>query len=420
MLSWVLGNRQKKSNKNRPTYENAKQIAASGSVAERQALATHDTLEPELLYFLAEDVAPEVRQEVAKNEGAPLQADQILAHDAIVEVRSELAYKIGRLIPTLTEDENSRLTEMALSVLETLANDELPEVRAIISQEVKSLNNVPQSLIKKLAEDAEIIVSAPILEYSPLLSEIELVQIIASGIQGGALNAVARRAGISEDISAAIVDRSDRKAMIELLKNQTAKISEKVMQVIGMNAPDETEMHRPLVERSNLSVPTMKRIATFVSAALVETLISRNHLPEEFTKSLLQTVRDRIASGDLKETIENKESPEDKAQRLFDAGKLGDSTIKNAIEKGETSFIPPALSLLSNIDIEIVKRILMGDSGKGIISLAWKSGLSMEIAERIEKRVAQVPKRSMVVTPADGSFPLSDNDMEWYLAYFDE
>ena len=53
--------------------------------------------------------------------------DQILTQDTIAVVRSELACKISRLTPTLTEDESSRLIEMALSVLETLANDELPE-----------------------------------------------------------------------------------------------------------------------------------------------------------------------------------------------------------------------------------------------------------------------------------------------------
>jgi hypothetical protein len=53
--------------------------------------------------------------------------DQILAQDTIAEVRSGLAYKISRLTPTLTKDESTRLTEMALSVLETLANDELPK-----------------------------------------------------------------------------------------------------------------------------------------------------------------------------------------------------------------------------------------------------------------------------------------------------
>ena len=71
---------------------------------------------------------------------------------------------------------------------------------------MKSLDSVPQSHIKKLVEAAELIVSAPILEYSPLLSEVEMVQIIASGIQGDALSAVARRISISEEISAATVD----------------------------------------------------------------------------------------------------------------------------------------------------------------------------------------------------------------------
>lgn len=420
MLSWVLGNIRKKSSKKRPSYEDAKVIASTGSVAKRQELATHQDLEPELLYYLASDEAPEVRKEIAKNDGAPLQADQILAKDAIAEVRSELAYKIGRLIPTLTESENVRLTEMALAVLEVLANDELPEVRAIVSDEIKSLDNVPKQVVKKLAKDAEVIVAAPILEYSPLLSEVELVQIIAGGIQGGALSAIARRTGIGEPVSTAIVDQKNNRATIELLKNQTAKISEKAMQVIGMEAPEVDEMHPPLVERSNLSLQTMRRIATFVSAALVERLIERNDLPEDVTKDLRQSIRDRIASGDLKASDKKTEPPEERAQKLFDKGKLTDEVVQDSIQKGDITFVPPALSLLSNIDLEIVKRVLMGDSGKGVVSLVWKAGLSMETAEMVERRVAQVPARSMVSDPGDGSFPLSDSDMEWYLAYFDE
>ena len=47
-------------------------------------------------------------------------------------------------------------------------------------------------------------------------------------------------------------------------------------------------------------------------------------------------MRDRIASGESKETIDNKEAPEDKTQRLFDAGKLGDSAIKVLKKKIES------------------------------------------------------------------------------------
>ena len=51
MLSWVLKNLKQKSNKKRPPYENAKQIASSGSVAKPQKRTTHDMLERGLLHF---------------------------------------------------------------------------------------------------------------------------------------------------------------------------------------------------------------------------------------------------------------------------------------------------------------------------------------------------------------------------------
>jgi hypothetical protein len=103
MLNWVFGNIIKKKRKRRrsekrpkgkkPPYEDAKKIAAKGSVEERRNLASHENLEPEILYYFTDDEAPEVRREVANNPGAPLQADLILAKDENDEVRMELARK---------------------------------------------------------------------------------------------------------------------------------------------------------------------------------------------------------------------------------------------------------------------------------------------------------------------------------------
>jgi hypothetical protein len=119
MLSWVLGNKTtRKTSKRtqvvgtRPTYEKAKEIAQKGSVDERRKLASREDLEPELLYYFATDEAPEVRREVADNDGAPLQADVILAKDENGEVRSELARKISRLIPNLSNDQADKLTTL--------------------------------------------------------------------------------------------------------------------------------------------------------------------------------------------------------------------------------------------------------------------------------------------------------------------
>ena len=185
MLSWVLGKKRTAGKRRAPAYDKAKHIAEKGNVKERIKLASYDDLDPEFLYYFAKDEAAEVRRAVAKNDGTPLQADVVLAEDTDTQVRIELAHKIGRIIPTLTDEENERLTEMAMQVLEILARDTETQVRAVISDEIKLLTNVPKRLVKQLARDAEDVVAMPILEHSSLLTDKELTQIIASGVQGG-------------------------------------------------------------------------------------------------------------------------------------------------------------------------------------------------------------------------------------------
>ena len=297
MLSWVLGKKRTAGKRRAPAYDKAKHIAEKGNVKERIKLASYDDLDPEFLYYFAKDEAAEVRRAVAKNDGTPLQADVVLAEDTDTQVRIELAHKIGRIIPTLTDEENERLTEMAMQVLEILARDTETQVRAVISDEIKLLTNVPKRLVKQLARDAEDVVAMPILEYSSLLTDKELTQIIASGVQGGALFAIACRDGLSAEVAEAISATEDKSAIKALLENLTAVINEKAMIAIGTHAPDIPDWHRPLVDRDSLSEKTIRRIATFVSAALFERLIDKHGVGPDVESELRLSVRQRIESG---------------------------------------------------------------------------------------------------------------------------
>lgn len=421
MLAWVLGKQKKKKRgkrRKRPTYAKAKKIAATGDVEARRDLATHDDLEPELLYYFATDNSPEVRREVAANEGSPLQADVILSRDADLDVRSQLARKIGRMIPTLTDEENDRLTEMAMEVLEILAHDEFAQVRAIIAEEIKLLTNVPKELVMDLARDIEEIVAAPILEYSPLLSDHELMQIIAGGVQGGALAAVAKRQGVSGQIAEAVVATKDEPAVKALLENQTSVISDKTLDSVGLAAPDKPDWHRPLVERANLSLKTIRRIATFVNAALVERLIARNSLATEIEEDLRQNVRERIERGELENTEPAREPADERAKKLHDAGRLDEEAIEVAIDGNDVAFVRHALQFMTGLPPDTVSKMLKSNSGKAVVALAWKAGLSMSMAESVQRRVARIQPKSMLTDPGTGDYPMSEQDMDWYLSYF--
>ncbi len=420
VLDWVLGKKsgKSKSKEATPSYEEAKRIAQSGDIEARRSLAAHEDLEPEFLYYFASDDAPEVRRAVAENTGTPLQADMLLAQDADEDVRFELARKIGRLMPNLTPEENQTLTELALQVVNVLAEDGLPRVRATVSEEIKHADNLPPILIHRLARDVEEIVAAPVLEYSPLLNDEDLLDIITSGARGQHLVAVARRRELAARVSEALTDTRQVDAVMELLRNVTAEVSEKALDQIAEVAESEPELHQPLVDRENLPSRVILRIAGFVSSALLDALIDRNrHMETEFIDELKSTMRERIAKGDLADRGEDVpwQSAEDRVRALHEAGRLGEPEVRNALDKGESAFVRHALARLAGVDMATVQKMLNTKNAKAVVALAWKADLSAELAEALQIKIARIQPRSVLSPKPDGGFPLSQSDIEWYL-----
>lgn len=420
MLDWVLGNKGKKkkaSKRKRPPYEKAKEIAAEGSAKERRDLASHEDLEPELLYYFATDQSAEVRGEVARNEGTPLQADEILCRDENDEVRLELARKIGRLVPAFGEQEQERLIEMAIGVLEVLAQDQLPQVRAIISEEIKSAANVPEHIIKKLAHDVEEIVSAPVIQYSPLLSAEDLLEIVAGGVGEEALTALSKRQNLMEKVADAIVETHNKQATKALLENRSADIGDNTLDAIASVAVGAVELHKPMVKRENMPLRVVRRIAGFVSSSLLETLINHSGLDEDLAKELRQSTRQRIDKGDFAEDEADREPADERAKKMHADGKLDEDVIIQAMDDKDLAFVRYALALMSGLTAGLAKEMLGSGSGKTVTALAWKAGLSMRAACALQAKVAHIQPKSMMKA-IDGDYPMSDDELAWYIDYF--
>ena len=82
-----------------------------------------------------------------------------------------------RLMPGLDARENEETVALTIATLEVLARDSAAKVRAILAEEIKHMDCIPHDVALRLAHDLEEIVSAPILEYSPLLSDADLMEI---------------------------------------------------------------------------------------------------------------------------------------------------------------------------------------------------------------------------------------------------
>jgi len=422
-------------------YEKAKDIARNGDSKAREALATREDIQPELLYFLAEDAEPAVRRAIAANVATPAHADLILAKDTDDDVRQGLAGKIAALAPGLDGPAYGRLHELTRGSIQVLARDELPRVRAMMSEALADLaGSVPDELrdiVHALAADEVLEVAAPVLERSALLGDDDLLRIIEAGPAAGALGVVARRDGLGGAVTDMIAARGDNETVAALLANDSAQIREETLDAILDRAPDIETWHEPLVNRPHLSAEASVRIAGFVAGSLVDVLCSRADLDPATAEALREAVADRIGSdvppaaeandqsavpdageGLGEDEDAEEEDPADEARRLHSEGALNAELIMEAIAAGKRRFATSSLAALAEMSYEAARDVIATRSAKTVTALCWKAGLEMRDAIQIQIRLAGISPQAALYARDGTDYPLSVEDMEWQLEFF--
>jgi uncharacterized protein (DUF2336 family) len=403
----------------RMTYEMARDALETHAREARRALAQRTDVEPEVLYYLAGDESTEVRRLVAANPATPQHANKLLASDFDANVRCELARKIGRIVPGLDSRETQRVRDIAIEIMETLASDHLPRVRSILADEIKSSTRVPAQIVRRLAHDLELIVSAPVLEYSPLLSDDDLLEIIAGARVEGAMTAIARRRAVSVPVSDAIVATLDVPAVAALLTNANAQIREETLDLIIDHASEIIPWHQPVVLRPGLSVRAIRRIAGFVAASLLETLEKRTGLDADTAVFLRARMRDRLAEESLAQEQIAEEARAALSVRDASAnGTLDDAFLCNAAESNARILVVQALALRAGVPVAIVNRILSSRSGKAITALVWKAGFSARAAMKVQSFCAHLSPAQTIMARDGSDYALSPDEMAWHLKYF--
>ena len=415
MLKRLLSRKSRKTS-GKLSYEQARHVLEENDYDKRLELAKRSDTRPEILYYLAEDDSADVRRHIAQNPATPIHADALLTIDEDGEVRSELARKIARLVPGLTVEEQATLHERAVEVLERLAQDQLPKVRAIVAEEIKQSENVPRHIVRQLAEDVEDIVATPILEYSPLLGDDDLREIIAAGASEAALVAIARRPTVSEPVSEAVAGTLEIPAVAALLVNPSAQIREDTLDQIIDQAKEVQDLHEPLATRPDLSIRAMKRIAGFVASALVHTMIESSALAEDVAEDILERVRERIAAERVGEDDEKRFAEE--ALKLHKEAQLNDDFVVEAIEANQRELLIQCLALMAELPARTVREILKSKSGRAVSALAWKARLTMRTAYAMQTKLALVPAPQLVTPKAGIDYPLDTDEMIWHLSYF--
>ena len=427
-------------------YDEAKAMASGEDPEKRRRLAISETAPPEVLYFLAEDAEPSVRMRIAGNAATPRLADAILVHDKDLEIRCELAVKIARLAPALGQEERADIRETTLEILADLARDQIPRVRQILSEALKDVAGAPPEIISRLARDAELMVAAPVLQFSPVLTDDDLIAVIKEGAASGHLAAISRRDSLAEDVSDAVAVTLDKSAIAALLANDSAQIREKTLDGIIDQAAGAPEWHGPLANRLQLPSGAAVRLARFVADQFLEVLQNRQDLNAAAIDAVAAEVQRRLGDpqspisrspvtptqkfGPAPETaapqggataaisITESDPAHGAVVQQHEAGKLLVVHVYRALDRGERDFVASALAVRAGISLAIVTSIIKNKSAKGLTAVVWKAGLPAEMLTELQPKLAGISRAAMMFPKGGNDFPLTESEMNTHLEIF--
>jgi hypothetical protein len=411
------------------TYEQARDLLDHPDVEVRMALASRHDLEPEILFFLARDADAGVRRLIATNGKAPEKASLVLAADDDGDVRQALAERLGRVVPEFAKGDADKAWRTVHQILMLLARDQLPRVRRVLSEALKYLPDAPHDVISTLARDPEVTVAVPVLQFSPVLTDQDLIDIIQGSPLTASLVAISRRVNVGEDVSNAIVGSGDVDAIAALLRNQSAQIRETTLDAIIDAAPMYQSWHDPLAHRRNLSGRAALRVAEFVAESLLQTLAKRQDFDPATTAALGQLVqqklrRDAAGATAMPDPLAEALDPEalrraaKLAADMAAAGKLSTPAIMKLASEGLSTLVVAALAVKADMPVEAVADVVRSSSAKGMLAVAWAGNFTAEQAEVFQLKVARVTPDQVIKPRAGGWFDATESELEWQLSMF--
>ncbi|MPY71243.1 MAG: DUF2336 domain-containing protein [Alphaproteobacteria bacterium] len=404
-------------------YQRIASIIRGDDTASRRALAADPSTPPEALFYLADDADVAVRRAVAGNPSTPPQADAKLARDADVSVRCALARKaVG---DGLDDTARRNLWRMGFTILETLARDQAVRVRKMLTDVFAGSADAPRDIVVGLARDREETVASPVLRASPVLTDDDVIDILADDPPDWAQEAIAGRAVVSARVTGALAGRGSPQAVARMLANEGAEIEDAVMEDLADRSGDIGAWQRPMAERPTLGDGVLLRLARVVAAPLLGLLRGRKEYSGALARRMEAEMAARPDGGAAPDSVaadgrsDGESAAAAKARRLHQARKLSNSVLAVALDNGETDFLVVALALRAGLPAARVRRMIMAKSGRTMMALAWRAGLSARFGLDLQRDISRVPPAALLYARDGLEFPLTIAEMKAQLAIFE-
>ncbi|RCK49957.1 hypothetical protein TH25_13305 [Thalassospira profundimaris] len=293
-------------------------------------------------------MAPITKKDVAK-----------LINDPSASNRAETAEKISKQFSDEELSENERA--LAEDIFRIMIRDAEVRVRKALARNLKQTPLLPHDVAVTLARDVDA-VALPILQFSEILSDSDLVDIIGEGPDSiEKQRAIATRGTVSEVVSSALVQAGNEDVLVDLIGNDGAEISEQSLQKVLDDFGTSERIQKPIISRNHLPITIAERMVTLVSDRLRSEIVARGHLPEGIVNAVMTQSQESATIGLLGDDSESRDV-EILVEHLHTNNRLTGGLILRALCMGDISFFEAGVARRASVSL-INSRILIHDSG---------------------------------------------------------
>jgi uncharacterized protein (DUF2336 family) len=289
------------------------------------------------------------------------------AQTADPDARAQGASALARAY--LYSDLPASVRAEAVLAMTGLLDDPSVCVRRALAEALCRARDAPRALVLALTAD-ESEAATPVLQHSPVLTEADLADCVASGDVVAQI-ALARRFYLPPRAKAALAEIGQLDAVRALLANFEIDLPAKLLQQIFARFGDDPSLRDALLERPAL--PAALRARIVVTAAKDLAVEASQWMSPSRAERVAREARDQAIC-----TIASSCRPNERVEltrALRAAGALTPALLLRSLLGGDRTLFSQALAELSGLPEPRVAAFILEPLGEGFAALARRTGL---------------------------------------------
>ncbi|WP_197410832.1 DUF2336 domain-containing protein [Devosia epidermidihirudinis] len=264
------------------------------------------------------------------------------------------------------------------------------EARAHVAMLLAPLDRAPGTVVVKLAND-DIEVAKPLLEFSSVLSDDDLIDIISSQSEDHRV-AIASRMSVAERVGDAIVEHGETSSVVRLVRNSNAEFDQATLHKLVKRATRDAEIAADLRGRADIDWKTLRGEIDTAATRVLEDLGGPNR------------AMDPVAAGKLNAVVYNRmrnragfsatewKVAYNQVKALSDRKQLNERALARFARFGYGHHAAAALTVMLRVGPEVIVKWLAAQDYVAVTVALSAAGLTPDLFEAV---VATLPWRDL-------------------------